>query len=249
MSPSDDDAGVTPRRAPLDDRTADALLSGHPVVGEELLGAFVAQMQTFEPASPPQPSAQLAAMLEVGIPAGAAPSAPPARRRRFASAVSWGLPLQTALGGLALTGLVLGAASTNSLPAPVQTAVADVVEAVTPLTIPRPPAARPAPQAPNQAPQGPVSRTPSDDADSNRPADRSEGRDSDGRTDTRQDGDRRDDSDLQETGNDRDGSPKPAGQERAEESSAKPKPADNDSGDDSTQSPAPQTDRSDRDDS
>lgn len=219
MTGSDDDEGVTPRREPLDDRAADALLSGHSVVGEELLSSFVAQMRALEPTSPPRPSAELAALLEAGVPAAAAPiSRPLAGRRRRTRAVSWGLPLQTALGGLAFTGLVLGAASTNSLPSPVQTAVADVVEAVTPLTVPRPTphAAKPSTPAatPSPTPQERVVPTRSarpgatEDRDE-QPQESQDGR-RDGETQERPDasprpspadrGERSDDSDDSETG-------------------------------------------------
>jgi hypothetical protein len=133
---------MTPRRHRLDDRSADALLSGRAVADEPALTAFVAQVQS-RAAEAPAPSAELAAMLEHGVPAEARVTvatpvvAPPARR-----AVSW---TRYALVGTAALAGLLGAGAANALPAPAQRAVADVVEWVTPLHLPRPAADEPTP--------------------------------------------------------------------------------------------------------
>lgn len=148
------------RRRSVDDRSADALLSGRPVPGEPELSALVAAMRAQAVAAPP--SDALAALLAGGFvpdPSAAAvlPLRPSTGVRRWA--------LQVSLTAAALVALSLGAAS-NDLPAPVQTTVADVVEAITPLTVPRP-AERPAPavtpsQRPTTAP--PRAVQPSDDS-------------------------------------------------------------------------------------
>ncbi len=144
MSPFGDDEGVDPRRA-LDDRAVEALLTGHPVEGhedlQELLGAFRAAT----PAQAPTPSPALTALLSDGLPAPAVgpataggPATAPGRTRRRLIAV----PAALALAVTGSVGLFAGAAAANQLPARVQTAVADVVESVTSLQVPRP-AARP----------------------------------------------------------------------------------------------------------
>ncbi len=147
MSPSDDDDRVKRR---LDERSADALLSGRGGDRDPLLAAFVADLTAQREATVPDPNAALAALLAGGLDLTAAVT-PPAlpqstawtRLRqavswRQAGRPSWALPLQLGLGGAACLSLILGAAAANELPAPVQTAVADVVEAVTPLDVPRP---------------------------------------------------------------------------------------------------------------
>jgi hypothetical protein len=129
LSARSDDRGVTPRRK-LDNRTADALLSGRDVDGEPQLSALIAEMRA--PSVAPAPNAALSAMLERGF----TPDVVPILQRRVRR--TWALPLQVALGTSACLALVLGAAATGELPDPAQTAVADVVEAVTPLHVPRP---------------------------------------------------------------------------------------------------------------
>ena len=148
MTRPDDDLDVMRR---LDDRTADAVLSGHGAEAEPELAAFVQELRTVE-TSAPVPSPALAALLEAGLVGVAAPLAP--RSTTWTRAVTWckahrpglALPLQAGLAASACLALVLGGAATNALPDPVQTAVADVVEAVTPLDVPRP--SHPAPPAP-----------------------------------------------------------------------------------------------------
>jgi hypothetical protein len=132
VSPRSDDSGVTPRRR-LDARTADALLAGRVVDGEAALTGLIAELRVLPDA--PVPNAALSAMLASGL----IPDVVPLPERRAPRVRStWALPLQIALGTSACVALVLGAAATGELPDPAQTAVADVVEAVTPLHLPRP---------------------------------------------------------------------------------------------------------------
>ncbi len=133
MSPYDDDADVDTRRA-LDDRAVEALLTGHPVEGHEDLQALLTTVRTASAPTAPVPSAALAALLTDGmpVPASAPPVTPRPRRRRVA------VPAALALAITGSFGLFAGAAAANQLPARVQTAVADVVESVTPLQVPRP---------------------------------------------------------------------------------------------------------------
>jgi hypothetical protein len=144
MSPFDDDSDVTPRRD-LDDRTVELLLSGREVAGESELGSLIGQVRSLADTPAPAPSSALAAILEDGLdaatltlPVRTAPSAVSWRRR------SWALPLQLSLAATGCLALILGAAAANELPSPAQTAVANAVEAVTPLHVPRP-ASHPAP--------------------------------------------------------------------------------------------------------
>ena len=144
MTPSSDDPDVKRR---LDDRTADAVLSGHAVDTEPELAEFVLALRAVA-STAPAPSAALAALLDAGFVGAAAPVA--ARSTTWTRAVTWArarrlaLPLQVGLSAAACAALLLGGAATDSLPDPVQTAVADVVEAVTPLRVPRPEAPAPA---------------------------------------------------------------------------------------------------------
>lgn len=132
MSRRSDHRGMRRRRF-LDDRSAQALLSGRAVDSEPDLTAFVAALRAEAGAA--EPSAALAELLANGfVPdTTAAPIVLPPRPstgvRRWA--------LQVSLGAAACVAVSLGAAA-NDLPAPVQTTVADVVEALTPLNVPRP---------------------------------------------------------------------------------------------------------------
>lgn len=144
MSRSGDNRDMKRRRT-LEDRSAQALLAGRPVAQEPELSAFVNDL--IAQAVPVEPNAALAAMLEAGLPVTASPTVTfPARPSRLREAVSWrgALPLQLSLAGAACLVFTITAAS-NDLPAPVQSTVADVVEALTPLTVPRPAAPAPAP--------------------------------------------------------------------------------------------------------
>lgn len=129
----DDDSGVRRRR--LDDRTADSVLSGRPVEAEAALSAFVAQSQALVPTEPPTPSDALAVLLEHGVPPSSQVTATAVLPRRTPWADG---RVRVGLAGATVLALVLSAAAANSLPAPAQNAVADVVGWVTPLHLPRP---------------------------------------------------------------------------------------------------------------
>ena len=163
MTSGDDDTDVTPRPR-LDDRNAAALLAGYDVPTEPELTALMGQVRALADLSVPTPSTALAALLEHGFDPVAAPaSLPTATFSRGQRAVTWtrnavswrsrslALPLQLSLAGAGCVALVLGVAATGALPAPAQTAVADVVEAVTPLHVPRPPVAPDVDPSPSSA--------------------------------------------------------------------------------------------------
>lgn len=210
MSLSGDDAGVTRRK--LEDRTAEALLAGRPVADEPALSALITQMRALTPAQAPAPSAALADLLTHGFePQVSAIAARPRRAVSWAfprRAVSWSLPLQLGLGAAVIAVALAGGAASNSLPPIVQTAVADVVEAVTPLTVPRPLPATPTEPAEPAGDPAPTSTSPGADrdADDGRAEDESpDPRDSDDRRDgtgTGSDGDNSD-NDGRESSSDR----------------------------------------------
>lgn len=170
MSGRSDDRGVKRRRT-FDDRSADALVAGRAVPGEPELSAFVVELGA--QVAPVAPNAALMAMLDAGLPASSVPQTVvfPPRPSRLAQAVSWrgALPLQLSLAAAA--GLVFTVtAASGDLPAPVQSTVADVVEALTPLTVPRPAAPAPVPTisptptaTPEEHPTARPTRTPDDD--------------------------------------------------------------------------------------
>lgn len=146
MSRRSDDEDVNPLRRRLDDRAADALLAGREVEGEPELFALLGEMRSLASVPAPSPSAALALMLMEGCEAAPAAQAVSWRKR------TWALPLQLSLGSALAVGLVLGAAAGNELPSPVQSAVADAVEAVTPLHVPRPTPHHPARVTPSPRP-------------------------------------------------------------------------------------------------
>ena len=133
MSPRSDDVDMT--RRDLDDRTADALLSGRVVDGEPLLTEVISELRSLASVPAPAPSTALTLLLEHGIQGAPVALAGPASvswRRRFTR------PIQVSLGAAGCVALFAGAAAANELPSRAQNAVADVVEAVTPLHVPRP---------------------------------------------------------------------------------------------------------------
>lgn len=181
MTSGDDDTGVTPRPR-LDDRKAAALLAGYDVPTEPELTALIRQVRAVADLPVPTPSTALAALLEHGIDPVAAPAYLPTATFSLGqravtwtrSAVSWrrrslALPLQLSLAGAGCLALVLGVAATGALPAPAQTAVADVVEAVTPLHVPRPPVAPDVDPSPSSA-SDPAEVTTSPSSESTHPA-------------------------------------------------------------------------------
>ena len=156
MTSADDDRHVNTRRR-LGERTADALLAGRCVPAEPELTLLMRQVRALADGPIPTPSTALAALLKHGFDPGAAPAPEPAAAVSWgnravsstSSAVSWrgrSLALQLSLAGAACLALILGVAAAGDLPAPAQTAVADVIEAVTPLHLPRP-AAAPSPSS------------------------------------------------------------------------------------------------------
>jgi hypothetical protein len=97
------------------------------------LTGLIAEMRALPGA--PAPNAALRAMLDNGFTPDVVPL--PGWRARRTPRI-WALPLRVTLSSSACLALVLGAAAAGELPDPAQTAVADVVEAVTPLHVPRP---------------------------------------------------------------------------------------------------------------
>lgn len=115
----------------LSEADADALLSGRPVAGCDDLHEILGLMRTASALPVPTPTAALAAVLHDGfdpLPLATAPD--PSR---------WGRrSVRFAAMGAAAMMMTLGAATANALPASVQTGVADIVGAVTPVELPRP---------------------------------------------------------------------------------------------------------------
>lgn len=129
---SDDGSEMTSRRSSdaLSEADADALLSGRATTGHDELREIIGLMRTASAVPAPPPTAALAAVLKDGfgpLPVESTPSA--SRWRR------WNVRITAATTAAML--VTLGAATANALPAPIQTAVADVVGAVTPLELPR----------------------------------------------------------------------------------------------------------------
>lgn len=153
---------------PLDDRAVEALIAGRLVPGWEDLSTALGLLRSVAAGPVPAPHPELAVVLETGFQPVPVP-APDARQ------VRWGVRL--AVGLAACTGLVLSAATANALPAPIQDAVADTVDAVTPFQLPRPDPGVPAVDgtgddrpmvAPSAAPTAPV--TPADGGSAPLPA-------------------------------------------------------------------------------
>lgn len=154
----------------LDDRVVEAVLAGRtPADRPELaeLAELLLQARTAAPTEPPAASERLTAIFDKGVvpvvvPLRTGPVLPAARRT---TGTGW----RVALLGTAAIAAVLIAAEANALPAPAQTAVANVVEAITPLTVPRPakavkpaqPVQQPGPSlAPRVGPTRPVAPRP-----------------------------------------------------------------------------------------
>jgi len=128
----DDDTGVKPRRH-LSDRTADRLLRGKTVPEQPALTDFVAGLSALVPDTLPAPSERLAALLEQGPPVTINALIPQIGVRRPAHRLR-----RLSLATTAFLGLLLAAASVNTLPNPAQQVVSDVVGWVTPLHLPSP---------------------------------------------------------------------------------------------------------------
>lgn len=115
----------------LSEADADALLSGRAATGPGDLGEIIGLMRTASALAAPAPNAALSAVLNEGFDPLPVASAPAASR--------WGRwSVRVAAATAAGLSVTLGAATANALPAPVQTAVAHLVEVVTPLELPRP---------------------------------------------------------------------------------------------------------------
>lgn len=115
----------------LSERDSDALLAGRAPAGHDDLQSALALLRSAVAVPAPPPNAALSVVLRdglVGPSAVAAVPVSPWRRRTARAAVAVTAALST----------TLLAATANALPAPVQTAVADVVVALTPLELPRP---------------------------------------------------------------------------------------------------------------
>ena len=118
--------------AALGDDVAEALLAGRAMPAEADLQQLLTLLRASAAAPPPVPSAALAAVLAAGFePLPVTSVAPSSARWR-----RWG-PRVAFAATVAITGAT-GATAANALPSPVQTAVADAVEALTPLDVPRP---------------------------------------------------------------------------------------------------------------
>lgn len=136
MSPSVDDGSEMnspDSSVALSEADADALLSGRPVAEHGDLREIIGLMRAASAVPSPTPTEALAAVLDNGFDPVPVASAPSASR--------WGRwTVRLAAATATAMAVTLGAATANALPGPVQTAVANIVGAVTPLQLPRPPA-------------------------------------------------------------------------------------------------------------
>ena len=162
MSTTDDHNSEMNAHGLLDDAAAEAILTGRPVPDPALrpVAGLVAEMRSFAREPAPAPSAELVAIL-AGGPVGdtgddaAATEVWPAsavrgRRARHGrsgarplsrllrNAAAAGLAARVALGAGVAAASMTGAAAAGVLPGPVQDAMADVMETVTPFEFPRP---------------------------------------------------------------------------------------------------------------
>ncbi len=152
------------RNRDLDDRVVETLLSGHTPAARPELAALAELLQEARATTPeagPNPSERLAAIFDKGV----VPVVVPLRTGPVVTAphrAPTGAAWRVALMGTAAIAAVLIAAEANTLPAPAQTAVANVVEALTPLTLPRPatPPTTPLPPTPSVAPKVVATRAP-----------------------------------------------------------------------------------------
>lgn len=131
----DDGSEMNIRRSSptLSEADADALLSGRALPGHDDLCDVIGMMQAAAAVPAPTPTPALAAVLDDGFdPLPVVSAASVGRCRRWSARIA----VATAV----VVTATLGAATANALPAPLQTAVANVVGAVTPWQLPRPPA-------------------------------------------------------------------------------------------------------------
>lgn len=154
MRRHDDDSGVTSRQR-LSHRTADRLASGRSVPEEPSLSAFVADLSGLVPETAPEPSYRLAVLLEQGPPVKANALVPQMGVQRRTHRLR-----RLSLAGVASLGLLLGAASVDTLPDPAQQVVSDVVGWVSPLELPTPHEDQPVPDRPRPTPAPGASQPP-----------------------------------------------------------------------------------------
>ena len=155
MRPFSDDSGVKRRRY-LSDRTADRLVHGRAVPEQQALVDFVAEVSALVPETAPTPSYQLGLLLEQGPPVKPNALVPQLGARRTTHRLR-----RLSLASTAFLGLLLLAASMNTLPNPAQQVVSDVVEWATPLHVPAPEEhhTTPLPTRPTPAPSAGTLRT------------------------------------------------------------------------------------------
>lgn len=154
---------MTTRRSSgaLSEAEADALLAGRAAGQHGDLLEIVGLMRSAATVPAPPPTAALAAVLDVGF-APLTVASPP----RASHWARWSVRITAATAAAAA--VTLGAATANALPAPVQTVVAAVVGALTPLELPRPPAPGEDSGRPQERPAGvldPESDEPAADLD------------------------------------------------------------------------------------
>ena len=139
MSRSGDDGSEMPRPDPFDDATIDALLAGSPAAGTSAaLSVFVEEVRAAAGAVP-TPSPVLAAAIAAG---GISTHQPPvAKWRKFRMKLKGflaglGIAGKLALGVGVAAAATTGAGAAGVLPGPVQHAVSQAVESVTPFSMP-----------------------------------------------------------------------------------------------------------------
>lgn len=138
MTGSNDDTAVietfTDQAPILCDRTVEALLAGRGAPGHTELAERIRCVRAVALSAAPPPNAELAKVLAGGLMMPSVKlsfvATPPQQGRRWASRVG------VAIAALVTSTAIAGAA--NALPAPLQTAVANAVEAVTPFQLPKP---------------------------------------------------------------------------------------------------------------
>jgi hypothetical protein len=125
----------------FDDATTEVLLRGEapsPDADVVAVASFVRDLRASASLPPPPPSAALAALLRDGAVPARQPFAPPATPRR-AGMVLRGWRRWVAVAGIgtgALMTSVVGAGAAGLLPGPAERVIGDVVQTLTPLTLP-----------------------------------------------------------------------------------------------------------------
>jgi hypothetical protein len=151
----------TPTRR-LDDPTVEALLRGRPPIDRPELRPLtdaLSEITALRPARAPA-SARLERMFDEGVHPITVPLAAAEVVSAPRHATPWRAGLATMAALITVAAGLVGAASANALPAPAQRAVAYVVEALTPLSVPTPHDGQPSVTTPTRAPL-PSTATPS----------------------------------------------------------------------------------------